>query len=271
MNALVFKLKGPPEQRIDLSCLVPDALQGRTEKAIASLPIHTTCEKLNVGDVFALRMGDTMSLRFEGGSERFDLIGAGMTAGSIVVEGPVGQLAGRLMRGGSLHIRGDAGPYAASRLAGGQLVIDGDAGDRLGGPLAGEMAGMSGGLTIVRGDAGSRAGDRLRRGLVVIEGRSGADAGSRMIAGTLVLRGAVAGSPGALMRRGTIALLNAAGPLAPGFVDCGVHRLVAVRLLATEIARLGTAWARSLDRPLRRFAGDMAVLGKGEILCLPGD
>ena len=189
MSALVFRLKQVPDQRIDLSCLVPEALQGRTEKAIARLPVNTARERLEVGDVFSLRMGDPMSLRFEGGSERFDFLGAGMTTGDILVDGPVGQQAGRLMRGGRLHILGDAGAYAGSRLAGGHLEIDGDAGDRLCGPLAGEMAGMSGGVVIVRGDAGARAADRLRRGLVVIEGRSGKDAGSRMIAGTLLLRG----------------------------------------------------------------------------------
>jgi formylmethanofuran dehydrogenase subunit C len=265
VNALVFRLAHAPDQRVDLSCLVPEALQGHGEKAIARLPIHTTRDKLEVGDIFTIRMGEPMSLRFEGGSERFDFLGAGMTAGDIVVEGAVGQQAGRLMRGGTLCIHGDAGPYAASRLAGGLIEIDGDAGDRLGGPLAGEMAGMSGGVAIVRGDAGARAGDRLRRGLVVVEGRSGKDAGSRMLAGTLVLRKAVAGAPGPLMRRGTIVLLDGVCPPSPTFTDCGTHRLLAARLLAVELERLGLAWTRKLKAPLRRLAGDMAVLGKGEI------
>lgn len=265
MSALVFRLKQVPDQRIDLSCLVPEALQGRTEKAIARQPVNTARERLEVGDVFSLRMGDPMSLRFEGGSEPFDFLGAGMTTGDILVDGPVGQQAGRLMRGGRLHILGDAGAYAGSRLAGGHLEIDGDAGDRLCGPLAGEMAGMSGGVVIVRGDAGARAADRLRRGLVVIEGRSGKDAGSRMIAGTLLLRGAVTGAPGPLMRRGTIVLLDGRCPPSPTFLDCGSHRLVAAALLGAELERIGLTFARKLKQPFRRLAGDMAVGGKGEI------
>src|SRR5262249_48165826 len=149
---------------------------GLAEKAIARLPIHTTPEKLCAGDLFSIRVGKPWSLRFDGGSDRFDFVGAGMTRGDIMVMGALGRQAGRLMRGGTLHMRGDAGPHAASRLSGGRVEIDGNAGDRLGGPLAGEMAGMTGGTVIVRGDAGARAGDRLRRGLVVVEGRSGVEA-----------------------------------------------------------------------------------------------
>jgi len=266
VSALILTLREEPDQRLDLSGLVPEALEGLTAKAIARLPVHTTRRRLLVGDVFTLRMGEASSLRFEGGSVRFDLVGAGMSAGEIVVEGSVGQQAGRLMRGGRLHIRGGAGPFAASGLAGGVVEIDGNAGDRLGGPLAGEMAGMSGGVVVLRGDAGARAGDRMRRGLIIIEGRSGSDAGSRMIAGTLVLGGGVAGAPGALMRRGTIVLLQPDAPILPSFADCGLHRLVFARLLAAELTRLGCGLARRLGAPMRRFAGDLAALGKGEVL-----
>jgi formylmethanofuran dehydrogenase subunit C len=268
MSALVFRLREEPDQRLDLSGLVPASLQGRDEKSIARLPVHTVRHKLNVGDVFAIRMGEAGSLRFQGGSERFDFVGAGMSAGEIVVEGSVGQQAGRLMGGGRLHIKGDAGPFAASRLVGGLIEIDGNAGDNFGGPLAGEMAGMAGGVAISHGNVGARAGDRLRRGLIVIEGRSGVDAGSRMIAGTLVLGGTTAGPPGALMRRGTIVLTAPDSPISPTFVDCGVHRLVVARLLAGELATLGCGLARKLGRPMRRFAGDNAALGKGEILAV---
>ncbi|MBV9741531.1 MAG: formylmethanofuran dehydrogenase subunit C [Hyphomicrobiales bacterium] len=263
MSAFVFRLKQDPDRRVDLSGLVPEALRGRSEKAITRLPLNTG--KLRVGDVFSLRMGDTPQLRFEGGSERFDLVGANMASGEIIVEGSVGEQAGRLMRAGKLHIQGDAGPFAASRLKGGHVEIDGDAGARLGAPLAGEMAGMAGGVVIVHGGVGARAGDRLRRGLIVVEGTSGEDAGSRMIAGTLVLQGKISGTPGRLMRRGTIVLFAADDSPSPTFLDCGSHHLVATSLLAAELERLGVGSARRLRRSVRRLAGDMAVGGKGEI------
>jgi formylmethanofuran dehydrogenase subunit C len=48
-------------------------------------------------------------------------------------------------------------------------------------------------------------------------------------------------------------------------VDCGVHDLVAMRLMADFMKEHSRAAAAALRLPLRRFAGDMAVLGKGEI------
>ena len=146
------------------------------------------------------------------------------------------------------------------------LDISGNAGERLGGPLSGEMAGMRGGLVRVRGDVGERAGDRLRRGTILIEGRAGAYAGSRMIAGTLVIGGEAGDLPGYLMGRGTIILGRAASMMSPSFVDCGEHELVAARLLGAFINRTSAKLAAILRQPLRRYAGDMAALGKGEIL-----
>ena len=118
----------------------------------------------------------------------------------------------------------------------------------------------------MRGDAGERAGDRLRRGFILIEGRAGAYAGSRMIAGTLAIGGEAGDLPGYLMGRGTILLGRGATLFSPTFGDCGEHDLVAARLLANYIAQASAKLAGLFRRPLRRLAGDLAALGKGEIL-----
>ena len=55
----------------------------------------------------------------------------------------------------------------------------------------------------------------------------------------------------------------------PTFVDCGVHDLLALRLMAAYVAPVSPRLARLLRRPWRRLAGDMAVLGHGEILTVP--
>ena len=125
---------------------------------------------------------------------------------------------------------------------------------------------MAGGLLLVRGDVGPRAADRLRRGVVLIEGRAGAYAGSRMIAGTLAIGGEAGDLPGYLMARGTILLGRGATRLSPSFGDCGEHDLVAARLIADYVAGESTKLARLFRRRLRRLAGDLAALGKGEIL-----
>ena len=124
---------------------------------------------------------------------------------------------------------------------------------------------MTGGVVHVRGNAGARAGDRLRRGLILIEGDAGPYAGSRMIAGTLAIAGQAGDLPGYLMNRGTLFLGRGATTLSPTFVDCGVYELVAARLLANSISATSSRIARLFRRPLRRLAGDLAALGKGEI------
>ncbi|HML14579.1 MAG TPA: formylmethanofuran dehydrogenase subunit C [Xanthobacteraceae bacterium] len=265
MKPLVLSLRERPAERLDLSPLLPQLLAGKTADEIARIGVQTSRRPLAVGDVFRVRMGDARRIRIEGACDRLDWIGHGMTDGEIVVDGDAGSQAGRLMRGGRLAITGSAGPWAASGMRGGEIEIRGGAGDRLGGALPGEMAGMRGGVVVVRGNAGERIGDRLRRGTILVEGRAGAWAGSRMIAGTLVVAGAAGALPGYLMRRGTIVLGAGSGELSPTFTDCGRHELTALRLLALFVARYSARAASVLRRPLRRFAGDMAVLGKGEI------
>jgi formylmethanofuran dehydrogenase subunit C len=265
MKPLVLVMRTSPQQRLDLSPLVPHRLAGKTTAEIGKLELQTGRQRVSVADVFRLSGSDTTHIRIEGATDRLDQIGQEMSGGEIVVEGDVGNQAGRLMRGGRVIVKGNAGHWAASGMRNGYVEITGSAGDRLGGPLAGETAGMRGGVAVVRGDVGERVGDRLRRGTIIVEGRAGAHAGSRMIAGTLVLRGRAGRLPGYLMRRGTIVLVAGCDELSPTFVDCGVHDLVAMRLMAAFIKRHSAAAAAAFRLPLRRFAGDMAVLGKGEI------
>jgi formylmethanofuran dehydrogenase subunit C len=263
VNPLVLTLRARPEQRLDLSPLLPHLLAGKSANEIAKIELQTTRTRATVGDIFRQRSGDAQHIRIEGGSDRLDQVGAGLTGGVIEVAGDVGIRAGRLMTGGRLTIRGNAGHWAASGMKGGEIEIAGSAGDRLGGPLAGEVAGMRGGIVVVRGSVGERAGDRLRRGTILVEGSAGGYAGSCMIAGTLVIRQA-GNMPGTLMRRGTIILGKSTG-VSPTFVDCGVHRLVAMRLLAEFVNPYSRKTAALLARPLQRLAGDMAVSGHGEL------
>ena len=266
MSLLTFTLRSEPDQRLDLSPLLPHKLAGLSQKEIAAIELHTTRQRVSVGDVFKILLGDASSLRFVGGSSRLDWLGHGMSTGSIEMRGDVGAQAGRLMSGGAIAIFGSAGPFAASGLAGGMLRIEGDAGDCLGAPGPGEMQGIAGGVVEVTGNVGERAGERMRRGLLIVGRDAGACAGARMIAGTLIICGKAGRHPGALMQRGTIILGAAPAEMLPGFVDCGPQDLVFTRLLERALAPVNTAAAALLRRPLRRLAGDMSQLGKGEIL-----
>jgi formylmethanofuran dehydrogenase subunit C len=263
---LTFSLRAAPDQRLDLSHLIARNLAGKTVAEIERIEVGTTRIRVSAGDIFRIRKGDPETILIEGGAERFDRVGMGMSSGAIRVEGEVGVEAGRLMSGGQLTILGAAGPLTGSGMKGGTLTIEGDVGERLGGPLSGETVGMSGGVLHVRGDVGARAGDRLRRGFILIEGRAGAYAGSRMIAGTLAIGGEAGDLPGYLMGRGTILLGQGATLFSPTFGDCGEHDLVAAKLLSNYIAQTSVKLASLFRQPLRRLAGDLAALGKGEIL-----
>ena len=155
MKPLVLSLRQRPDQRLDLSALVPDRLVGKSVADIERIDLSTSRRRVDVGEVFRVRAGSPEQMRLEGACDRLDLVGHGMSSGEMIVEGDVGAKAGRLMNGGRLVIEGHAGPWAASGMQAGHLEITGSAGDRLGGPLAGEVAGMRGGLVLVGGNAAS--------------------------------------------------------------------------------------------------------------------
>jgi formylmethanofuran dehydrogenase subunit C len=67
------------------------------------------------------------------------------------------------------------------------------------------------------------------------------------------------------MRRGTIVLGERCETLSPTFVDCGTHDLLVLRLLASFVDQYSHQLSKLLRRPARRYAGDMAVSGRGEI------
>jgi formylmethanofuran dehydrogenase subunit C len=126
---------------------------------------------------------------------------------------------------------------------------------------------MRGGLIHVRGQAGERVADRMRRGLIVIERSAGAFLGSRMLAGTVIVKGNVGTNPGFALRRGTLLLLSPPHELPVTYNDCGQHLLLFLTLLERDLrGRGGLEAFLPLPRTVRRYCGDLATGGKGEIL-----
>jgi formylmethanofuran dehydrogenase subunit C len=70
------------------------------------------------------------------------------------------------------------------------------------------------------------------------------------------------------MRRGTLLLRQAPPALLPTFNDCGVHPLTILTLLARSWRDLEGRFAALPETGLRvrRFMGDLANDGRGEIL-----
>jgi formylmethanofuran dehydrogenase subunit C len=273
VSALILRLKARPPQRLDMSPVTPEHIAARGIADIVRIHLSMGNRRMFLGELFDVTPGDAANIIIQSSSFRLDYVGAGLSTGSITVEGDAGACTGLGMRGGRLHVAGNVGPWAAAQRSGGTLSVAGHAGDFLGGALPGDMRGMNGGLVVVRGNAGARAGDRMRRGVIAIAGGAGDHAGSRMIAGSLLVLGAPVGAwPGFAMKRGSILLREPPLRILPTFSDAGVHELGFLRLLSRVI---GAEATRALDLDalgtrVRRYVGDAAAAGKGELLVWNG-
>jgi len=259
-----------PPLRIDARAIVPAVLCAMTPEEVLRLPLPLGREQVPLGEWCELRSGSVddaePSLRLEGDLARFDSLGAGMAAGTLDVHGSVGDNVGLGMAGGTLHVHGSAGALAGCAMSGGWLEIDGDAGDFAAGALPGEMEGMRGGTLVVHGRAGARLADRMRRGTVAVHGDAGEFLASRMVAGTVAVGGKCGAHPGWGMRRGTIVFAGDAPPPPSTFVPVFSDAQVIWQLLARDLARLGGPFEGLPQRAPARWAGDLAVQGKGEWL-----
>ncbi len=201
-----------------------------------------------LGDFFDLTGTAGGRIRFAGDLSNASGLGAGLTQGEVVVEGDAGHDVGTGMAGGSIHVHGRAG-------------------DRPGGAAAEARRGMTGGELVVRGTVGADAGLRMRRGLLVIGGDTGGRAGAGMIAGTVIVLGDAGSSPGLWSKRGSVVAL---GPVAipPTYRYACTYRPPHLRLV---LGRMRARYELPLeDQHLagfyQRFSGDLADIGKGEIL-----
>ena len=267
-SSLRFVLKKDPHQRVDVSPLIPDRLQGLTLGEIQRLALHVGSRVETVESLFELQGSDTQSIRFENPQGKLDLVGKGMGQGLIQIVGDAGSYLGMGMRGGRIHVAGSVDAYAAAELKQGSILIEGDAGDFLGAALPGNKKGMQGGLVRVKGNVGDRAGDHMRRGILLIEGNAGYYLGSRMTAGTIVVLGSVGPGLGYAMSRGSLLLKQQPATLLATFTDCGTHTLGFLPLLFKSFESEGEIFSGLIPvfRRVRRYAGDQSVCGRGEIL-----
>lgn len=274
MAGIVLELRNRPSGRLDFSALTPALLAKGATNELSSQQVGTTRETIRLADVFAVRPGgaDGDIIIHTGGASGgalIDGLGSAMAGGRLVVEGPAGERLGVGMKGGRIEVRGDAGGHAGAGMSGGVIHIAGAAGDGLGGLIPGRRFGMTGGTIVVEGAVGARTGEKMRRGTIIVRGAAGPLAGVRMLGGTIVAEGALGPDAGRLMRRGTIIApgFAAAAGVPPTFADCGVHDLVILRIMARDWAReLGPLAPKLTPNVVRRYAGDLATIGKGELL-----
>jgi formylmethanofuran dehydrogenase subunit C len=170
------------------------------------------------------------------------------------------------MRGGAITVQGSAGNDAGIAMTGGSIVIAGNAGDSVGGALPGASKGMTGGEIVVRGGAGREAGARMRRGTLYCAS-AGAGVGIGMIAGNIIVAGTIGDGVGVGNKRGSIVALSGvrvpqmyayACTYSPPHLSLMLRSLRARFELPFDDAHLHGLY--------RRYSGDLAEIGKGEIL-----
>jgi formylmethanofuran dehydrogenase subunit C len=217
--------------------------------ALSQRPVYLESDgKLLLGDLFDITGTPNGHIRFLGQLATVDRLGAGLDGGHVTVEGSVGAEAGL-------------------RMSGGALVIEGDAGDRAGAAPPGYKRGMTGGELIIRGSAGAEAGAGMRRGLLVIARAAGDRAGLGMIAGNVVVIGRAGSNTGLWSKRGSVVALGSITPPVTYAYAC-TYQPIHLRLLFTRLREhYGLAvQRRHFTGFYRRYSGDIAELGKGEIL-----
>ncbi|MBN9118519.1 MAG: formylmethanofuran dehydrogenase subunit C [Planctomycetes bacterium] len=266
----MFKLtlRAPSTIPLELDGILPERVDGLSPLEVAKLPVQHGNRSEVIGEFFDVAPDphELADLHFAGDTRNVKHIGAGMTRGSVFVEGPAGMHAGAGMSGGALVLDAGAAEWLGAEMKGGVIEVRGRAGDQAGAAYRGSRRGMTGGTIVIRGTAGDELGLLMRRGLIVVERACGEFAGASMIAGTIVLLGEVGERCGAGMKRGTI--LAAREPqLPPSFRYACDYRPAFVPMLLADLRKQHLTVPPALGANLRCFRGDLLAGGRGEVLC----
>jgi formylmethanofuran dehydrogenase subunit C len=248
IGGLIARLRQPLPGRADLGEMLAAGWVGLGAGELARRHAALGGQTVPVGELFDVTGAPAGRIRFEGDLAAADRLGAGLSEGEVVVDGSVGGEAGIGMSGGSLDVRGDAGA-------------------RTGGAADDARRGMTGGELVVRGNTGPEPGSRMRRGLLVVGGDIAEHAGPGMIAGTVMVFGKAGRAPGRWSKRGSIVALGQV-EIPPTYRYACTYQPDHIRL---TLLRLRTRYGLAVeDRYVsgfyRRYSGDLADLGKGEIL-----
>jgi formylmethanofuran dehydrogenase subunit C len=249
VSGLVAALRAPLPARADLGAVLAGGWSGLAAAELARRPVRLEGgTSVPLGELFDLSGSPAGRITFRGDLAGVDRLGAALAEGAVVVEGAVGDEVAIGMSGGSVDVHGSAGA-------------------RAGGAESDARRGMTGGELVIRGDAGPGLGTRMRRGLIVVTGDVAGEAGPGMIAGTVIVFGSAGAAPGRWSKRGSIVALGSIAIPPTYRYACTYQpdhlRLTLLRLRATYAVAVEQ---RHISGFYRRYSGDLADLGKGEIL-----
>ena len=260
---------------VEAEVISPTVIAGRTLDEVQRLNVYQGKVKLMLADHFDVS-GEVAEAPAEqmivvdGDAPHVKYMGAAMDSGRLVVKGDAGMHTGSQMTGGILTVEGKAADWAGAEMKGGVLRIEGDAGHLLGAAYRGSSEGMTGGCIVVVGDVGSEAASFMRRGIIVVKGDTAPFTGVHMNGGEILVFGRAGRRLGAQAKGngGFMACFGGVEELLPTYMYDTTFRPTFMRLYLRQLAEtLNVDEAlRYLDKPLRRYRGDLAVGGNAEIL-----
>lgn len=251
---------------LEVEGVTPDRVAPLSAADVATLPVFHGNRTDPLGEWFDVS-GDPSdgAIRFAGDTATVKHIGAGMTGGTIEVEGGAGMHAGAGMRGGTLTIHGNAGDWLGAELRGGTIRVFGNAGSQVGAAYRGSRRGMTGGEIHVRGNAGDEVALLMRRGLIAVGGGCGAFAAASMIAGSVFVFGRVGLRCGAGMKRGTV-FAGGGADLPASFREACGFAPTFLPLYFRHVARAGVIPVGRAAARVTCWRGDVLHGGTGEVL-----
>jgi formylmethanofuran dehydrogenase subunit C len=263
---ITLTLQERPTVPLEAEVLSPDLVGPLRQDEVRALPVFLGKRQYRLDNFFAVEGAGADELEIRGDAGRVKWIGRGMTRGRIRVVGNAGMHLGAFMKGGTIEVTGDASDWVGGEMTGGRIHIQGNAGGQVGAAYRGSLAGMNGGTILIEGAAGMEIGMRMKRGIIAVKGPVRDFAGLQMKGGTIFLLGGAEIRTGAWIIRGTIVSL-APLQLLPTFAyDC-TYLPTFLRLYARHLEPLGFSIPyESKNGGYRRYTGDAAVPGKGEIL-----
>lgn len=267
----VLRVKTRPHVPLEAEALSPDVIAPLSHADVCSLPVVLGKRQRRLDEFFEVEGDGSEHLEIHGDAGRVKWIGRGMSRGSITVHGDAGMHVGAYMKRGTIEVQGNASDWVGAEMSGGLIRVHGNAGGQVGAAYRGSLKGMKEGCILIGGAAGMEVGMRMRRGIIVIGGKARDFAGLQMKGGTLILGGGAEIRTGAWMIRGTILSLKPLH-LMPTFSYACVYRPTFLGLYAKYLQQLGIALPHKGNEGLyRRYLGDSAVPGKGEILVCAGE
>ncbi|KKM08943.1 hypothetical protein SY88_21005 [Clostridiales bacterium PH28_bin88] len=271
MGRIELVLKEEPAVPLEAEVISPGVLAGKSRAEIGRLPVYLGRQQASLEDFFEITGEGGTEVYVRGNLSMVKHMGRGMSAGRLHIAGDAGMHLGAGMSGGAIVVDGDAGDWLGAEMRGGSIRVRGRAGHLVGAAYRGNDTGMNGGLIVIEGGAGDMVGEHMRRGVIVVYREAGDFAGAMMRGGTLVLAGPAGEAPGAGMRRGSIVALHPCS-LLPTFKYAAAFQPVFLRLLYRWLAQQGVKIpGEKAEAVYRRYCGDMAETGKGEILIWHGN